>query len=118
MAETRPKKGGRASRQKGNRAERLVVNLAQAAGLSSERIPLSGAAGGKFAGDMTVALLNADRRVECKARAEGFATLYRWITDNFALVVKADRKEPLVILRLKDALDIAVIAERAKGGAQ
>jgi Holliday junction resolvase len=106
--------GGKRSREKGTRAERLVVDLMQASGFSAERIPLSGSAGGKFSGDVTMPLLGIDRRVEVKSRATGFATLNRWLTDNFALVVKADRREPLVILRLRDALEIAAAAEKGK----
>lgn len=44
--------GGRRSRDKGNRAERAVVRFLQDRGFAAERIPLSGSAGGKFAGDI------------------------------------------------------------------
>jgi len=39
-------RGGRRSRQKGDRFERAIVRLLQAAGLGAERRPLSGSAGG------------------------------------------------------------------------
>ena len=45
-------------------------------------------------------------RIECKARADGFSTLYRWLDERDLLIVKADRQEPLVILRLSLARQI------------
>jgi hypothetical protein len=87
----------------------------QAAGFASERIPLSGAAGGKFAGDITSPLLGIDRRIEVKCRANGFAQIYAWLDGSYALIVKRDRDVPLVIMRLSDALEIAKIAESKKG---
>jgi Holliday junction resolvase len=109
--------GGRASRQKGNRAERAVVRLLQERGFAAERVPLSGAARGRFGGDVSVPLLGVDRRVEVKCRGDGFRELYRWLDGADFLIVKADRLEPLVVLPLKFAAEIAAIAERAKNGA-
>jgi Holliday junction resolvase len=106
--------GGRASRQKGNRLERALVHALQDAGFGAERVPLSGAARGRFGGDLSVPLLGIDRRVEVKARANGFRRLYDWLGDHDFLIVRADRSEPLVIVRLKFATEIAAIAERAK----
>ena len=37
-------RGGRASREKGNRGERAVVRFLQARGFAAERVPLSGSA--------------------------------------------------------------------------
>ena len=106
--------GGRASRQKGNRAERAIVHALQNAGFAAERVPLSGAARGRFGGDVSVPLLGVDRRVEVKSRGNGFRELYRWLDGADFLVVHADRREPLVILPLKLAVEIAAVAERAK----
>ena len=66
------KRGGRASRQKGNRGERLLVRYLQERGLAAERVPLSGSARGRFGGDLSVPLLGVDRRVEVKCRGGGF----------------------------------------------
>jgi hypothetical protein len=88
----------------------------QDAGFAAERVPLSGAARGRFGGDVSLPLLGIDRRVEVKARAHGFAQLYSWLGDHDFLIVRADRSEPLVVLRLKLATEIAAIAERAKNG--
>ncbi len=109
-------KGGRASRQKGNRVERAIVKALQEFGLAAERVPLSGSAGGSYLGDLTVPVLGVDRVVEVKARATGFAQLYGWLEERDVLVVKADRREPLVVIRLDLAARVAMAAE--KGGKQ
>jgi Holliday junction resolvase len=106
--------GGRASRDKGNRNERALVTLLQAAGFAAERVPLSGAAHGRFGGDVSVPLLGADCRVEVKCRGNGFRELYRWLDGVDLLVVRADRAEPLVVLPLRFAIEIAVAAERGR----
>ena len=46
--------GGRRSRDKGNRTERALVRFLQDRGFAAERVPLSGSAGGRFAGDITI----------------------------------------------------------------
>jgi hypothetical protein len=113
-AKTQGKSGGRGSRQKGDRLERAVVRLLQDAGFGAERVPLSGSAGGSFSGDITTPLLGRDLVVEAKARANGFAQLYAWLEDRDALIIKADRREPLVVLPLRLAVEIAAAAERGK----
>lgn len=111
-----PKRGGKRSREKGNRVERHLVRLLQDAGFGAERVPLSGSAGGSYLGDLTVPLLSVDRVVEVKARADGFRELYNWLVDRDILVVKADRKEPLVVIPWRLAVAIATAAEREKNG--
>lgn len=108
--------GGRASRQKGDRAERALVKFLQSHGFAAERVPLSGAAGGRFACDVSVPVLGIDRKAEVKVRANGFVELYRWLDGADLLVVRADQKEPLVVLPLRLATVIAVAAEKARGG--
>lgn len=103
-------KGGRASRDKGNRAERAIVKYLQERGFAAERVPLSGSAGGSYLGDLTVPVLNIDRVVEVKCRADGFRELYKWLEARDLLIVRADRKEPLVVLPLKLAAEIAAKA--------
>jgi hypothetical protein len=107
---------GKKSRDKGNRMERAIVNALQDRGFAAERVPLSGSMRGRFGGDVSVPLLGADRRIEAKCRADGFRELYGWLgPDVDYLVVKADRKEPLVVLRLSHAIEIAKIAEQHLG---
>jgi hypothetical protein len=71
------------------------------------RVPLSGAVGGRFAGDIALPLMGRDLCVEVKARADGFRELYCWLKERDVLVVKADRQEPLVIVRLSLAAQFA-----------
>lgn len=106
---------GKKSRDKGARTERHLVNYLQSEGFAAERVPLSGASGGRFKGDVSVPLQGADRRLEVKCRADGFRELYGWLADNYALVIKADRKETLVVLRLRDGIEIAKHAEGQRG---
>jgi hypothetical protein len=108
------KRGGRASRQKGNRAEQALVRFLQGKGFAAERVPLSGAARGRFGGDVSVPLLGVDRRCEVKCRANGFRELYRWLDGADLLIVRSDRHEPLVILPMKFAAEIAMAAEGHK----
>jgi Holliday junction resolvase len=110
--------GGRSPRQKGNRAERALVAFLQDRGFAAERVPLSGAARGRFGGDISVPLLGVDRRVEVKCRGNGFRRLYDWLEGHDFLIVKADRLEPLVVLRLKFASEIAALAEQTKNSCE
>lgn len=103
--------GGRASRDKGNRLERTLVHALQNAGFAAERVPLSGAARGRFGGDLSIPILGVDRRVEVKARANGFRRLYEWLGDHDFLIVRADHAEPLVIVPFRLAISIAKVAE-------
>jgi Holliday junction resolvase len=103
--------GGRISRDKGNRAERAIVRLLQDAGFAAERVPLSGAAQGRFSGDISVPLLGIDRRVEVKVRADGFREIYRWIDGADLLILRADHRTPLVVARLPFAVAVAMEAE-------
>jgi len=58
---------------------------------------LSGAASGRFGGDL-------------KARADGFCEPYSWLTKRDVLIVKADRQEPLVFVRLSPAEIVELVA--------
>ena len=98
---------GRRSRTKGARTERGIVNALKARGIAAVRVPLSGAAGGRFAGDIALPLLGRDLCAEVKTRADGFRELYCWVTDRDALIIKADRLQPLVVVRLSLAAEVA-----------
>ena len=108
-------RGGRASRDKGLRTERAIV--LQEHGLAGERVPLSGAARGRFGGDISVPVLGRDLRGEAKARGNGFNRLYDWLHDRDFLVLRADRKPLLIVAKLELAAEIVMAAERSKGGA-
>ena len=82
----------------------------KASGIAAVRVPLSGAVGGRFAGDIVLPLMGRDLCVEVKARADGFRELYSWLNERDVLIVKADRQEPLVVVRLSLAAEIAKVA--------
>jgi hypothetical protein len=109
--------GGRTPRQKGNRTERAIVRLLQDRGLAGERVPLSGAARGRFGGDISVPALGRDLRGEAKCRGNGFNRLYDWLEGRDFLVLRADRKPLLVVATFELAAQIVAMAERAKRGA-
>jgi hypothetical protein len=90
------------------------VRLFQDAGFGAERVPLSGSAGGSFSGGLSIPLLNRDLTVECKARGDGFGRLYSWLDGRDLLIVKADRRDALVVLPIRLAVEIAAAAERGK----
>jgi Holliday junction resolvase len=98
---------GRRSRTKGARTERGIVNALRACGIAAVRVPLSGAVGGRFAGDIVLPLMGRDLSVEVKARADGFRELYSWLDGRDVLIVKADRREPLVVVRLSLAAEVS-----------
>jgi Holliday junction resolvase len=100
---------GSGPRNKGARTERGIVKVLQASGIAAVRVPLSGAVGGRFAGDVILPLMGRDLRVEVEARATGFY-LHSWLTERDVLIVKADRQEPLVVVRLSLATEIAKLA--------
>ena len=70
----------------------------------------------RFGNDLSVPLLGIDRRIEVKARGNGFRQLYEWLDGADFLIVRADRSEPLIVLPLKFAAEIAALAERTKNG--
>lgn len=88
---------GKFSRDKGARIERKIRDLHEEMGVACERVPLSGAAGGSFGGDLIV---DGEFRCEVKGRAngDGFKTLERWLGENSILFLNRDRAEPLVVL--------------------
>lgn len=86
------------SKEKGTRFEYEVRDIARAAGHTADRVPLSGAAGGEFESDL---IINGER-YECKVRRTGFGQIYKWLGRNIGLFIKADRSEPLIVLRARD----------------
>ena len=90
-----------------------IVRLLQERGFAAERVPLFGAARGRFGGDVSIPLLGRDLRCEVKCRGNAFRELYKWLDARDFLIVRADRCEPLVVVPLKFAVEVARFAERA-----
>lgn len=89
---------GKAPRRKGDIGEREVAKL-----LGGQRIPLSGAAGGDFSGDVVVPGLGVG---EVKRRRDGFRQLYKWLEGNDFLAIRADRQEWLIVIPVERVKDL------------
>lgn len=90
------------SKRKGDGFEREVVALLNFFGIPASRVPLSGALGGEHSGDVRVVLARGRETIECKRRKRSFGQIVAWLGGHYALVIRDDRCEPLVIMRLKD----------------
>ena len=85
------------SKAKGSGFELEIVRKHQKLGIQAEKMPLSGALGGKYSGDIQVAGLIG----ECKRRKRGFTLLYNALAQGGGsdmLFIRDDRAEPLVVL--------------------
>lgn len=52
------------------------------------------------------------RAVEVKRRADGFKSLYKWLDDAGLVMMRADRKDWLVAMRVEELLDLMEEARR------
>jgi len=88
------------SRRKGSAGEREVVKILNAAGFNAHRVPLSGGAavGELYRGDVLCRELGV---IEVKRRAVGFQQLYGWLEKADMLIVRADKKEWLLVIPLR-----------------
>jgi Holliday junction resolvase len=98
--------GGRGPYQKGFRLENSTRNYFKDRGLSCRRIPLSGA--GEEKGDLVLTTSwGQTLKIECKSRK----VIAKWIVealgDHDAIILKQDRGETLVMLRLPLFADMA-----------
>ena len=94
---------GKASRDKGNRAEREIVNRHKAMGVHAQRVPLSGAVGGAYSGDVDIYVDGGEEaplvsEVKARKSGAGFKTLEGWLGDNDLLFLRRDGQDPLVVL--------------------
>jgi Holliday junction resolvase len=107
---------GKMQRDKGARYELSIVHklndLTEGAA-EAEKIPLSGACGGSFKGDIRAKVQATAKLFECKKRAIGFKQLYEWIEPVYGLFVGADRKPTLVVLRLEDFAKLISVGSTA-----
>jgi hypothetical protein len=101
---------GKASRDKGLRRERAIVDLHLKCGLRAERVPLSGAVRYRGNGaDVDLYVRGAEPvKAEIKARGDGsgFRTLEQWLGSNDALFLWRDRATPFVVLPLHVWIEI------------
>ncbi|MEM5854357.1 MAG: hypothetical protein QW228_08385 [Candidatus Aenigmatarchaeota archaeon] len=87
------------SLRKGKRVEYQIRDLLRKLG-PCERVPCSGNARA-FKGDLVLFLKDRELHIEVKARAQGFKQFYAWLEKVDLLIVKADRKDPLIVLPFK-----------------
>ena len=104
---------GRSARDKGNRVERELVNAFKAAGMTAERVPLSGAAGGSYTGDLIVEGMRAE--VKVRKGGAGFTQLEKWMGDNDLLILKRDRQPPMVAMDWETFVTLQVSEKRVMG---
>jgi hypothetical protein len=79
-------------------------------------VPLSGAAEG-YPGDLIIGGAGTRElraEVKCRAEADGWVVVKRWLGDNDLLFLIEDRKDPLIVLPwsvftqlLRDSLDLS-----------
>lgn len=83
------------SKIKGNRVEREISKRLVDAGISSKRVPLSGAHP-DLPGDITI----GDFIGEVKARknGNGFTTIEKWLGTKDVLVLKKNHADPFVVM--------------------
>ena len=103
---------GKFSRDKGARVEREFVHMLSDAGVQCTKVPLSGAAGGAYSGDLDIHIVSGQKKhlraeVKCRKEGTGWKTIVKWLGDNDYLFLKQARSEPLVVMpwaRLVDLL--------------
>ena len=87
------------SKRKGDAFEREIVELHHVDGIPARKVPLSGACGGAYSGDVIVGPLDSGRGyhielvAECKKRktGAGFVQLERWLGDANVLFLRRNR---------------------------
>ena len=85
------------SKAKGSAFELEIVRAHQALGIAARKMPLSGALGGAYRGDVQIAGLVG----ECKRRARGYSSLYKALEQGGGsdiLFVRDNRHETLVVV--------------------
>ena len=107
VVDRKPRVSHRGRRIKGRKFENEVVERLQGCGLAAERIPLSGAAGGRFDHDVSCPVRGVDRKLECKIRERAFSTVNAMLGENFALVCRDGRSRTLVVMTLENFAELA-----------
>lgn len=102
------------SKAKGDRFERQVVDLLKSYGFEAAKVPLSGAAGGKFSGDVHFNKPGSREvwTVECKSRdgARYFKTLIDWKGNHDILLLReTGNTTPFVFMNFDDFMMFAGI---------
>lgn len=86
------------------------MRLLQGHGHAAARVPLSGIVDGRFRGDISVPASNRDLRGEAKCRGNGFNVSMTGSRGREFLVLRADRKPMLVVVKLELAAEVVMAA--------
>lgn len=105
---------GKSQRTKGATAERAVVNRLREAGIKADKVPLSG--GAHFRGEGHDVTIHENVKAEVKIRKADFARIYAWLEDNDMLMIRRDRDQWLVVMRLEDWIEKGAFREQPVGG--
>lgn len=95
---------GKAQKQKGYRGENNLRRLLQDKGINCNRVPLSGASAITPSCDLLIG--EDESKAEVKVRADGFKSIYKWLSDNDLLFVKADRRPYLAVMTLDSFIEM------------
>lgn len=89
-----------ASKNKGSRVEREIRDAHLQVGIPAKKMPLSGALGGEYAGDLLIA---GKLRAEVKARksGSGFAMIQKWLGSNDLLFLRENNDSPKVVMPME-----------------
>jgi len=92
--------------RKGRTLEKMLVNLAKDKGFEAKREPLSGGATeGKP--DIWLGLTpGALHAIQVKSQANGWKGIYKSLSEDSLLIIKANRKEALIVLPYKFLLNL------------
>ena len=88
---------GMKSKRKGYNYENAQRIACDAYGPCS-RMPLSGALGGEWSGDLKWLINNIPLKCQCKIKANGYKTDYAELADHDVLFKRADHKPTLVVM--------------------
>lgn len=102
---------GKSQRDKGARREREFVNYWRSEGFKSARVPLSGAAGGDYSGDVDLYAYGAEDapligEIKARGNGSGFKTISTWLGANDFLVLHEDQKQRLYVFPEKVLRDL------------
>ena len=112
---------GARHRQKGNRAEREIVDLHKGIHVHAERYPLSGSSRFRGSGhDIDLYPFGREAAplvAEVKARKDGagFVQLEKWLAEFDALFLRRNNANPLVLLPWR--VWVALLTKIPRGGA-
>ncbi len=90
------------SRRKGARIELEVLHQLQDAGLTCEKL----SAMYKATHDVRLSMLGRDNKMEIKCRANGFATIYKWLEPVDLLILRRDRSEALAVMPISTLIEL------------